>query len=328
MTTRSPQLSVVIPVFNEAAGLQHFHDELTAVLTALDLTTEVIYCNDGSYDNSADIIRDWAQKDQNIKLLSLSKNFGKEAALAAGISVAKGEAILMIDADGQHPVELIPEFIKGWEQGAQVVIGIRQSNEDEGFVKEYGSKLFYFIFNKFAPQPLIPGSTDFRLITRDVQTAFLRLKESDRLTRGLIDWLGFHRAFVSFDAKPRAHGQAAYSNRKLFGLAANSIVSLTVAPLYFFGYIGVFITFFSLLLGSIIFLEQLLLGDPFSWNFTGTALLGILTIFLVGMLLLSQGILALYISHIHSESKQRPLFVIDFAHSSGIQTTTKNDHTS
>lgn len=318
MTAKLPELSVVVPVFNEAAGLAVFHDELARVLSEMHIEYEILYCDDGSHDNSGEIVRKLAENDKAVKLVSLSKNFGKESALAAGIAHATGEAIIMLDGDGQHPVELIPDFITSWKQGAQVVVGVRASNSGEGYVKRNGSRLFYYLFNKFAEAPLIPGSTDFRLITRDVQQAFMQLKENDRLTRGLIDWLGFRRAFVSFDARARAHGTAGYSNRKLIGLAANSIVSLTVAPLYIFGYIGVFITFFSLLTGVVIFFEQIVLGDPLVWNFTGTALLGILTLFLVGIVLLSQGILAIYISHIHSESKQRPLYVIDYSHSAGI----------
>ncbi len=318
MTAHSPKLSVVIPIFNESAGLARFHEELLAVLEPMSIPYEVLYCDDGSHDNSGDMVKNWAQNRDSIKLVSLSRNFGKEAALAAGLAHARGQAILMIDGDGQHPVELIPDFLAAWEQGAQVVVGLRRSNSGEGYVKQYGSKFFYYLFNKFASEPLIPGSTDFRLIDREVQQAFLELKENERLTRGLIDWLGFRRTFISFDARAREHGKAGYSNRKLIGLAANSIISLTVAPLYLFGYIGMAITFFSFIFGTVVFLEQILLNDPLSWDFTGTALLGIMTVFLVGIVLLSQGILAIYISHIHAETKQRPLYVVDYSHSAGI----------
>ena len=315
--TTNRLISFVIPVFNEAAGLRTFHTELMDVIATLNVPYEVLYCDDGSSDNTAVIIRELHDHDSRISLVRLSRNFGKEAALAAGISKAKGAAIIMIDGDGQHPVELIPQFIGKWRNGARVVVGIRTENTGEGSFKHYGSKFFYTLFNRFASQPLIPGSSDFRLIDHRVQKAFLTLNENDRITRGLIDWLGFTRDYVQFKAKPRRAGNAAYSRRKLVGLAANSFVSLTSTPMFLFGYLGVIITLASLILGIAIIIEQLILSDPLLWDFTGTAMLGVLLVFLVGIVLMSQGILSVYISHIHTQAKQRPLYIIDEPDSDG-----------
>jgi len=314
----SDLLSIVVPAYNEAAGLSKFHDQLTAVLDKLPHTFEILYCDDGSTDMSSNLVKGWNHTDKRVQLVRLSRNFGKEAALSAGISEAKGNAIIMIDADGQHPVGHIAEFIDKWQGGAQVVVGVRDANKNEGGFKRIGSRIFYKLFNKFSSQPLIPGSTDFRLIDAVVREAFMDLPETDRITRGLIDWLGFERAYVHFTANARMHGTATYNKRKLISLAANSFVSLTATPLYVFGYLGILITAASFVLGCAILLEQLILNDPLGWNFTGTAMLGVLILFLVGIVLLSQGMLSVYISHIHEQSKRRPLYVIDRK-----QTTTK-----
>jgi glycosyltransferase involved in cell wall biosynthesis len=313
-----PLLSVVVPIYNEEAGLAAFHKSLLAAIKGVGEDFEIIYVDDGSTDNGAGLVRQWHKQSPNIKLLKLSRNFGKENALSAGISAAEGQAVLTIDGDGQHPVELIPEFVKAWQNGAQIAIGLRE-NGGAGGIKHTWSRLFYKTFNLMTSQKLVPGSTDFRLIDQSVRLEFLRLRETNRMTRGLIDWLGFRREFISFKPNLRADGTPGYSFRRLVHLAANSFVSFSPRPLYLFGYLGVLITLGAFLLGAAVFLEQVLLGDPWQWKFTGTAMLGILTLFLVGILLLSQGMLSLYISHIHSQSKQRPLYVINRRESAGIK---------
>jgi len=316
----APLLSVVVPLYNEAAGLPGFHESLLSVVRAATKGSyEIIYCDDGSDDGTADIIKRLHADDPEVKLVRLSRNFGKESVLTAGIAAASGEAVLTIDGDGQHPVGRIPDFIKAWRQGAQVVVGVRVNYAGDGFLNSLGSWLFYRLFNLFTGHKLLPGSTDFRLIDKSVAKAFLSLKEGDRITRGLIDWLGFKREIISFQAGRRQAGSAAYSRGQLIQLAANSFVSFSPKPLYLFGYLGMAITFFSLLLGTTVIIEQLVLGDPWQWDFTGTAMLGILTLFLVGIILLSQGILSLYISHIHSQAKGRPLYVIDYSQSVGLE---------
>ena len=311
--------SFVVPIYNEEDGLSRFHNALSEVLkNDLKDDYEVIYCDDGSTDKSTSLVAEFCADNHKVKLLSLSRNFGKESALAAGIAAARGDAVIMLDGDGQHPVELIPKFISAWLKGSEVVIGVRVGNYNQGYIKKSGSRWFYRLFNKLTNQKLIPGSTDFRLIDKAVKNEFLKLEENDRITRGLIDWLGFKREYISFEAGSRSSGAPGYSYKKLATLAANSFVSLTLTPLYIFGYLGVFITSSSFLLGLAVLVEQLLLNDPLNWHFTGTAMLGILTLFLVGIILLSQGILSLYISHIHTQSKRRPLYIIDHKKSVGI----------
>lgn len=313
-----PVLSLVVPLYNEGAGLPTFHESLMGTIQKnISEPYEIIYCDDGSSDQTEALIKQWHAADPRTKLIKLSRNFGKENALTAGIAAAKGQAIITLDGDGQHPVELLPQFIAAWRDGAAVVIGIREKSSSD-WAGRLSSHLFYRLFNSMTGQKLVPGSTDFRLIDRRVQQAFLELKETDRITRGLIDWLGFRRTYINFDANVRIHGEPAYNRKMLVKLAMNSFVSLTPKPLYFFGYVGVLITTLAFLLGLSVFVEQLLLGDPMGWKFTGTAMLSILVLFLVGMILMSQGILSLYISHIHSQSKQRPLYIVDYQGSAGI----------
>lgn len=315
------RLSIVIPAYNEADGIETFHQGLLLpnVKHAVGDSYEIIYVNDGSCDNTLAIVSQLAETDKHIKIISLSRNFGKEIATSAGIEFASGEAVIIMDSDGQHPPELIGEFISKWEAGAQVVVGIRSSNQKEGLIKKWGSKLFYHLFSGANDVHMQPGSTDYRLIDRSVRQEFIRLTEHNRITRGLIDWLGFKRDYIYFDAPARLAGKASYSSSKLVGLAMNSFVSLSIKPLFMLAWAGLAVTFLSLVAGVFIFIEQILLRDPFGLDFTGAALLGIFISFLVGLVLTSQGVLAVYLSHIHTHTQGRPLFVVDYSKSVGIE---------
>jgi polyisoprenyl-phosphate glycosyltransferase len=311
-------ISVVIPCFNEGLNVAPFFDSLKNVIAKdKQHSYEVIYVNDGSRDNTLSEIQDIYKANQDIKVVALSRNFGKEIATSAGIEYSTGNAIILIDGDGQHPAELLPTFIKKWEDGAQVVTGVRKSNRKEGFVKKYGSKVFYRLFNKYAGVRLVPGSTDYRLIDESVRDEFIKLTERNRITRGLIDWLGFRQDFVYFKANERMAGKASYSINKLVTLALNSFVSLSLKPLYFSVYTGFIVLLMSLLL--IIFsVGEMVVGDPLNLRITGSAYLVMLILFLIGIILISLGIIALYLSHIHTETQNRPLFVVDKKSSHGI----------
>lgn len=305
-----PLVSVVVPVFNEAAGIIWFHEALTKYLEKQNsFLFEIIYVNDGSSDTSQELLES-LQFTGEVTVLELSRNFGKEAALSAGLATSKGDGVLCIDADGQYPIEHIAEFLEKWHNGADVVIGVRSKNQNEGAVKRYGSKAFYSIFNRFTEAEMVPKSTDYRLIDRKVVNEFNKLKENNRITRGLIDWLGFHRDYVYFDANERKFGNAGYSTKKLVKLAMNSFVSLSTGPLYFSGYLGLIFMVLSLFVGLFVVTEQLILGDPLNLKITGTAVLGILIMFLVGVVLSAQGLIGLYIARVLGESQGRPLYVV------------------
>jgi dolichol-phosphate mannosyltransferase len=317
----NPLISVVIPAYNESAGIKKFHNNLLMphIKKVAKDSYEIIYVNDGSKDDTLNILSAIASKNQHVKVVALSRNFGKEVATSAGIEFASGKAIIIMDSDGQHPPALLHEFVDKWKAGAQVVVGVRASNQKEGAVKRWGSRLFYKLFNGVNGVKIIPGSTDYRLIDEAVRREFIKLPEHNRITRGLIDWLGFERDYIYFDSPGRLAGEATYSPSKLIGLAMNSFISLSPKPLFLLAWIGSTITFLSLIAGIFIFIEQLLLGDPLGLNFTGAALLGIFISFLIGLVLTSQGVLAVYISHIHTHGQGRPLFVVNYSRSTGIE---------
>lgn len=305
-------LSLIIPTYNEAGNIAAFYTQLrTELAKDPDLSYELIYVNDGSHDGTATELKKLAKKDKRVRVITFLRNFGKEVATTAGIHHARGKAVVMLDADGQHPPELIHTFLKKWHAGAKVVVGVRKKNQKEGLIKRFGSKFFYRIINAIADVDVIPGATDFRLIDRSVQKEFTRFTERNRITRGLIDWMGCKKDTVEFVANPRMGGEATYNVSKLVRLAVNSFVSLSQVPLYFSGYAGLIITPLALLAGVFVITEQLILGDPLGLQITGAGMLGILILFLVGMILISQGLIALYISHIHTESQNRPLYIID-----------------
>jgi polyisoprenyl-phosphate glycosyltransferase len=304
-------ISIVVPCYNEEPNVSPFFEKLKNIITKdKSHTYEIIYVDDGSKDNTLREIEKIYKVNPNVKVIALSRNFGKEIATSAGIQYSSGSAIILIDGDGQHPAELLPTFIKKWEDGANVVTGVRESNSKEGFIKKYGSKIFYKLLDKYAGARLVPGSTDYRLIDETVRDEFLKLTERNRITRGLIDWLGFRQDFVHFHANKRTAGKAGYSLNKLVTLALNSFVSLSLKPLYFSVYTGISVLFLSLLL--IVFSAgEMIIGDPLNLRITGSAYLVMLVLFLIGIILISLGIIALYLSHIHTETQNRPLFVVD-----------------
>lgn len=320
------KISVVVPAYNEAAGIESFNQLLIEVLRKIQKTRsldyEVVYIDDGSTDHTIDILKSLAAKDKSIKALRLTRNFGKELATTAGIEQAEGDAVIMLDSDGQHPPEKIDEFITKWQAGAKVVVGVRDINKHEGPIKKYGSRLFYRLFNAASGTKLLPNSTDFCLLDKAVRREFLRFSEHRRITRGLIGWLGFETAVVKFGTRDRLAGAPTYKARALVRLALNSFVSLSLKPLVFVGWLGLMVTLFALILGAFIVVEHLLLGDPLGLNITGTAMLGVFISFLSGIILSSQGILAIYLSHIHERSQNRPLFVVDYSNSVGIHEST------
>jgi len=302
-------ISIVVPVFNEEKNIPFFARELAGVLRGLEnkYGFEIIFVNDGSSDGSSNIIEKLASSSERVKYLEFSRNFGKEIATSAGIRFAKGDAVIMLDADLQHPVDLIPEFIAKWQAGADIVIGIRKKNKGEGFVKKYGSILFYLVMNSIGDTDILPNSTDYRLLDRKVVEEFNRFTERNRITRGLIDWLGFRRSYVHFDAKGRNSGKARYGNLQLTRLALSTFVTHSLFPLKFAGYLGILITFFFGALGLFIFVEEYVLKDmDFSWP----AILAVIILFTIGIVLICLGLIALYIGNIHSEVTNRPMYII------------------
>lgn len=307
-------ISIVIPLYNEQASLEWHHTKIADATSKLNYEFEVIYVNDGSRDDSQQLIKSIAESDASVKYISFSRNFGKEAATSAGLRKASGAAVLIMDADGQHPIEKVSEFIRKWEEGYEVVVGVRKSNTNEGWIKKYGSKLFYSLINTVSDGKTIPRSTDFRLLDRKVIDEFNKLTEHNRITRGLIDWLGFRRTTVEFDSPARHGGEATYGFSKLVKLALHAFVSQTTRPLQLGGIVGAFTMFVSAVVAIFLVVETYVFRDPLHLSISGTAFLALFISFLIGTVLISQWLLALYIESIHNETQNRPLYVIDEEH--------------
>ena len=303
---------MIIPVYNEEKNILLIYNEIKKVWENLaeNYNYELIFVNDCSQDKSGEEIEKIAEGDKQVKHLEFSRNFGKEIATSAGLHHALGEAAIMIDADLQHPSEFIPEFVEKWENGAPVVVGIREKNKGEELFKRIGSALFYRIMNLIGETQIIPNATDFRLLDRKVIEEFKKFTERNRITRALVDWLGFEIARVYFRANERKSGKAGYNYLKLIKLAFSSFVSHSLFPLKLAGYLGIFITVFSTFLGLFVIIEQIILKDPLGVRFSGTAMLAVMILFLVGVMLSSLGLIALYIAHIHDEVINRPMYVI------------------
>jgi len=304
------KISVIIPAHNEQKNIPLIYEKLKAVFSNVpQYDYELIFVDDGSADDSLAVLEKISSADDRVKFLEFSRNFGKEAATTAGLQACLGDAAIMIDADLQHPAELILEFIAKWQAGADVVIGLRKNSSDS-LAKRWGGKMFYAIINRISETPLVSGATDFRLIDRKVINEFNRLTERQRITRGLLDWLGFKREFIEFEAQERLHGEASYSMSKLIHLALHSFVSHSLFPLKFAGYLGTIITIFSGLLGVIVFIERYILNDPLNWYPSGSTQLAIINVFLIGIVLACLGLIALYVGNINSEVTGRPLYVV------------------
>ena len=306
------KISIVIPVYNEEQNIsliyQAICDEWGKNL-ADKYSLELIFVDDGSQDNSAREIGKLVRQDKRVKLFEFSRNFGKEIATTAGINHCTGDACIMMDADLQHPVNILPEFIRCWEEEKnEVIIGVRNRSKSDSIIKRWGGKIFYKIMQIISDVPVVPQATDYRLLDREVVDAFNKMTERNRITRGLIDWLGFRRKLLNFEADERIGGKASYSIFKLVKLAIAGMISLSLFPLRLASYLGLGIIFVSGILGIVMILDRYFLN--WGLNFTGTAILANTTVFLVGVVLVALGLLAFYIGQIYNESQGRPLYVI------------------
>lgn len=300
-------LAVVVPVFNEAQGLDALYARLRDVLESLPYGWQIIMVDDGSPDNSWEKIQEIAARDERVKGLMLSRNFGKEMALTAGVELCPDvDAVICIDADLQHPPELIPTLTAKWEEGYEMVATVREAVADYSPLKKLGSRAFYWVMTRFSDLDIPPSSTDFRLLDKKVVRTLLKFTERTRMFRGLIDWMGFRKTYIPFVAPARDTGQVGYSFKKLFNLAVNSFTSFSLLPLRFTGYLGLTIIGVSLLCLFFMMVGNLIWGA----NYTPMAFFTVFNTFLIGIVLCGLGMVSLYIGHIHTEVVQRPLYII------------------
>lgn len=297
-------------MYNEAENVAPFFKAISKVLDTLPYAFEILFIDDGSTDDSNANARKLSKKKYTVRVLTLARNFGKEIATTAGIHAAEGEAAIILDSDLQHPVERIPEFIAKWESGSDVIIGVRDTQGHKNRIKSMGSEAFYKIMRKISDTNILPHSTDFRLIDRQVIDAFNTFTERERITRGLIDWLGFRRDVVYFEPNEREFGVPSYSFAKLVKLATSSFTTHSLFPLRLAGYVGAIFMLFFGILGILTYVESYLMNDPWGLSISGTAMLAILLLFAIGIILASLGLIALYVANIHGEVTNRPLYVI------------------
>lgn len=308
-----PLLSVIAPVHNEEEGIAHFYNAIKKVLAELPYDFELILVEDGSRDNSiAEIQKLRNYKNVRLAPIYFARNFGKEIATTAGLHHAKGEAAIMIDSDLQHPVELIPELIAHWEKGANVVVGVRRETKSDSIIKRVGSKYFYQIMNRISETKLIPHATDYRLVDRKVIDDFSNFSERNRITRGLIDWLGYdcEKEIVEFDANEREYGTATYRLSGLIKLAVASFTAHSLFPLRIVGYLGAVLVLLAGSIGLFVLIEQVIMGDPMGLAVSGTAMITLMLVFICGVIMISLGVLSIYLGYMHTESLNRPLYVV------------------
>jgi len=310
LSTNQPFISVIIPMYNEEDNVCHVHEAVKRATRNLAYRFEYLFVNDGSSDKTTERLLELAQSDSQVVPIELARNFGKEIALTAGLHAAKGDAAIMLDADLQHPPDHIPEFIRKWEKGADVVVGVRKEYKT-AWHKRLMSRFFYSSINKISDIDITPHATDFRLVDKQVIEAFNQFTEHNRITRGLFDWLGYRRDYVYFVADERQHGEASYGFSKLVHLGIDSFVGHTVLPLQLAGYLGFLITITSVPLGMFIFVDRYLYHNAlFGIFFSGNAILAVISLFLSGVTLTCLGLMSLYIANIHQEVTNRPLYVV------------------
>lgn len=302
------KISLIVPIYNEQENISLLFEKVEKVISQIDnFQWEYIFVNDGSKDTSLSELRTIAKSDSRVIVLDFSRNFGKEIALTAGLNRCSGDAAIFLDADLQHPPELIPDFLKKWEDGAEVVSSIRMATEKKSFIKDFGSKVFYYLINKLGDANLTPNATDFKLIDRKVINELMKFTERNRMFRGLIDWCGFKTEYIEFIAPERIHGEASYSVGKLVRLAINSFTSFSLLPLKITGYLGIFVTSISFILLLVMMIFDFLIRDGM---FSSIAFVIVTNTLILGIVLIGLGLIALYIAQIHEEVINRPLYII------------------
>jgi dolichol-phosphate mannosyltransferase len=306
------RVTLVAPAYNEAEGLSHFAQAVSGEMAALPYDYTILFVNDGSTDSTRAVLEKLHEADpEHVRVIHLSRNFGHQAALTAGMDYADGDAVITMDSDMQHPPGLIPELLNSWSEGFDIVQTIRRSTDRSGWFKKATSRGFYALLNEFSSTRIEPNASDFRLLSRRVVELFRRdLRERDRFLRGLVSWVGFRIARVDFDAPPRLAGRTKYSLSKMASLARIGMISFSRVPLRLAVLFGLAISALSLLYG----LFALAAWMFFSKSLVpGWASIILVSTFLGGANLLFLGILGAYVASIVEEIKGRPIYIVDEA---------------
>lgn len=302
------KVTILVPAYNEEDVLQQLYSRLINVFNTLPLYKfELLFVNDGSKDGTLPKIKLLREKDNRVSYVNLSRNFGKETAMIAGLDYAAGDAVIIIDADLQDPPELIPEMIHYWENGYDDVYAKRNSRSGETWIKKTTATAFYRLLEKVARVPIQRDTGDFRLLDRRCVDALRQLRETQRYTKGMFSWIGFNKKEILFDRDPRAAGETKWNYFKLFDLAIEGITSFTTTPLRISALFGCIVSFCAFIYMIWIITKTMLFGDPVA----GYPSLMTVILFLGGIQLISLGILGEYIGRIFNETKNRPLYFVE-----------------
>lgn len=302
-----PLISIVVPAYNEEDVLSEFHETVIEVLSKSDIDIEIVYVNDGSTDNTLDIINGIRREDPRVTLVDLSRNFGKEIAMSAGLHKAAGDAVVVIDADLQDPPELIPELIREWENGYDVVYARRTLREGESYLKKVTAHFFYRIIKRVSKVDIPEDTGDFRILSRRAVNALNTFKEQHRFMKGLFAWIGFRQKAVYYQRNPRYDGESKWKYRHLWNFALEGITSFTIAPLKVSTYLGLVTALGAFAYGIYMVIETLLHGNEVA----GYPSLIVIVLMLGGIQLVAIGVLGEYLGRIFNETKQRPLYFIN-----------------
>ncbi len=307
MTTPKFLLSVVVPAFNEEEVLPIFHKRITAVLASLDIDSEIVYVNDGSTDKTMEVLQNIHEHDRRVAIVDLSRNFGKEIALTAGLDNAKGDAIVVIDADLQDPPELISELIKYWREGYDVVYAKRTRRDGESLLKKVTSYGFYRILQRMSRVKIPEDTGDFRLLSRKAVDALKQLREQHRFMKGLFTWIGYAQKAVPYRRDPRHSGVTKWNYWSLWNFALEGITSFTIAPLKVATYLGLLTACGAFIFGGGLIFDTLIHGNPVA----GYPSLMVTVLFLGGIQLITLGVIGEYLGRMFDESKRRPLYLLN-----------------
>lgn len=298
-------ISIVTPVYNEEDNVVFFHEEITKVMKTTGMDYELIYVNDGSRDRTDELIRELAEKDSHVRAITFARNFGHQTAITCGMDFARGDAVITMDGDMQHPPELIPLLLEKWKDGYDIVQTIRTSTEDSGFIKKITSAGYYKVINSISKTPVTPGGSDFRLMNRKSLDVFLRFREHARFIRGIVGGLGFKQTTIKFEAPARHAGVSKFSMNKMLHFAMDGILTNSTTPLRAAFYAGAVSGFIGILL-ILHVLYSYLVGN----TVPGWATMTILIAFFGSANLVGLGIIGEYIGRIYEETKERPLYWI------------------
>lgn len=300
-------ISVIVPVYNEEEVLSEFHRRLSAVLDNISLETEIIFINDGSSDNTLTVLKSLLGADDRIAIIDLSRNYGKEIALTAGLDHARGDAAIPIDSDLQDPPELIPTLIEKWGEGYNVVYARRVSRDGETWAKKTSASAFYRVIQRLGGRVTIPADTgDYRLLDRKALDAMRQMREQHRFMKGLFAVIGFRQIAVDYQRDPRFAGVTKWNYWNLWNFSLEGITAFTIAPLKASTYLGILTALSAFLYGAYIFFKTLIFGDPV----LGFPSLMVMTAFIGGIQLVVLGIIGEYLGRIFNETKCRPLYFI------------------